>query len=251
LSLPGDVHRIILHHLSRADGGLKALLNLREACSTTKQWIDDLQEKEASRLFSQGQAFLNVEEEEDVALFLNTPPPHYINSLRLKMSNGRPKQGPMMEQRDDDNWNQFIYFWKPENRRLECLQICGRGSPTTQTRLIKFMDDTKVKSIQFINGSYFPEFNYHDSILMQLEILLLDDSVTMPVLHLMERLISLNVSLKKFQVSVFGFNMTEFDSVCKLIDLRRQHLDFDLTLLLPGFPLINQLLNPHFCYRRV
>jgi len=224
-----------MHHLSRSNGGLKTLLNLREACSTTKQWIDDLQEKEASRLFSQGQAYLNMEEEEDVALFLDTPPPHYINSLRLKMSNGRPKQGPMMEQTYDDNWNQLIDFWRPQSRRLECLQICGKGSRFTQSRLIKFMQETKVKSIQFINGSYFVEFNYHDSILMQLETLILDDSVTVPVLHLMERLVSLNVSLRKLQVPLLGDNLREYDSVRKLVDLRQQHLDFELTVLLPGF----------------
>jgi len=244
LSLPEDVYRVILHHLSRADGGLKALLNLRETCSTTKGMIDDLQEMEASRLFSQGQAYLNMEENEDIALFLSTPPPHYIKSLRLIISNGPPKQVPILEQRDDDNWNDFVDFWKPENRGLECLQICGRWSPAAQSRIMKFMEDTKVKSIQFINDSYFSAFHNQDSILMQLETLLLDNNTTEAVSDLMERLVSLNFQLKKLQVPLPGLYMSVFNSVCKLIELRRQDLDFELTVLLHGLPNI----IPHYCF---
>jgi len=240
------VYRIILRHLSRAEGGLKALLNLRETCSTTKGWVDDLQEMEASRLFSQGQAYLTMEEEGDinnVALFLNTPPPHYIKSLRLVMSNRLPKDES--NQRDGDSWNQFIDFWKPHsNRRLECLQICQQPSDSvTKSRLTKFMEETQVKSIRFINYGYFSEFHSQANVLSQLEELLLDEQIICPVSDLMESLVSLNVPLKKLQVPLHGNNMREFGSVRKLIEFRRKDLDFELTVLLPRLPLI---INSYF-----
>jgi len=198
LSLPDDVRRFILRHLSRADGKLKALLNLRETCSVTKEWIGDLQEMKASRLFSQGQAFFNMEEDEDITLFLNTLPPHYIKSLRLIMSNGQPKQDTMMEQRDDDHWKQLLDFWKPQNRRLECLQIFETlSSSLNSSRLVKFMEESKVKSIQFFNYSVFNAFPNQPKVLMKLEEILSDESITEPASDLMETL-----PLKKLQVPI-------------------------------------------------
>jgi len=242
--LPEDVYRVILHHLSRADGGLKALLNLRETCSTTKTWIDDLQEMEVSRLFSQGQAYLNMEEIEDTVSFLNTPPPDYIKSLRLITPGGRVNK---QVSADDDNWNMFIDFWKPQNRRLEGLQISKESLPvssdTYKARLNKFIVETAVKSVQFINNSYYRGFQEEDRVLIQLEELMLDDRY-LSASDLIERLISLNVPLKKLHIPLRGPYMEEVNSVHKLIELRRQDLDFELTVILPGLPDV----DPHFFY---
>jgi len=207
------VYRIILCQLSCVDGGLKALLNLRETCSTTKGWIDNLQEKEATRLFSRGQACLSMEEEEDIALFLDTPPPHYIKSLRLIMSNGQPKQGPMVEHRNDDIWSKFIKFWESQSRRLKFLQICGRSSIVMQSRLIKFIKETQVKCIQFTNDSYYSAFHNQDRILMQLETLLLHGKITPPLSPLMDHLVSLNaLPLKKLLVPLLKVERHRFSS---------------------------------------
>jgi len=246
LSLPEDVYRIIIRHLSRAHGGLKALLNLRETCSTTKGWVDNLPEMEASRLFSQGQVYVNMKDEEDVAAFLNTPPPRYIKSLRLIliMPDGRTNK---QVSKDDGNWNMFIDFWKAENRQLEGLQISKKSLSVSadpyEPRLINFIVETAVKSVHFINNSYYRAFHKEDRVLIQLEELLLDDHY-LSASDLIERLISLNVPLKKLKFPFRGPYMEEFNSVRKLIELRRQDLDFELTVLLPGLPDI----DPHFFY---
>jgi len=195
---------------------------------------------EASRLFSQGQAYVNMKEDADLAAFLNTPPPRHIKSLRLIMPDGQPNQ----VSEDDDNWNMFIDLWKPLNRQLECLQISKRATLyVTQCRLIKFMEETQVKCIQFINYGYFSEFHIQAKVLMQLEELLLNEILIGPASDLMESLVSLNSPLKKLQVPLHGTNMKEFDSVSKLIEFRRKDLNFELTLLLPRLPLI---INSYF-----
>jgi len=122
--------------------GGQSALNLRKVCSTTKNWIDDLPEPQANRIFAESTATVELHGPQTLNLFLKHPPPSPVTSLKISVIHSGYVEN-LQEGLLHELWNRFVDYWW---LKLESLQLTKLDSP--KSKMLRLLSCPTLRRVQ-------------------------------------------------------------------------------------------------------